>query len=535
MLNSFFIIVNEGKQQKLSLDNLENKLSYRKEFSGITFLSATPPLLCEDNLVLLDGHLCESETLKTNRLTELISKPDAHLSDLNGSFSAVLVSESEAKISIVCDPLGSLPVYYSTQGTRFITNDLSCLALLPELSLQLNEQKMIEYLSGNFFDAESTLYKHVSCMQAANKLVITASGTKLASYAEPEKLLPSLPKQNSPDFLRALKLVVSQSLDHGTGFELSGGLDSSAVVCVAALITDRTLPCFSIQFSESRMDESSYRDSLRKRYALNLYEISARTHSQSEYMQIARDLNYFPDFPNSVQSVYINECALNSGINNILTGFGGDQIFAPPALLKTPDPLSIIPQRLRRFFSPHRYLPWLSREAEDFCLAKISKNNQRYSQLKLPDKPQSILTQLLHPNTRSFLHSASNLSRSFGIERRHPFLDLRLAAIASCVSEEELQKTKLTKPLLRLALKDICPTEILQRTDKAEFSSLYLKSIKQEEMLPLFESALERWHKLLNPDIFRQAYQNPNLQEMPMLYTIWNLLGLEIFCRVKGL
>jgi asparagine synthase (glutamine-hydrolysing) len=131
--------------------------------------------------------------------------------------------------------------------------------------------------------------------------------------------------------------------DAGTAWcELSGGLDSSSVISVAATACERRLPAVSLIYEQSKTgDERPWMEAVVRRYELPWQTIDA-----DAYPPFALLPEVAFDEPNASMPVWplfrrYEELLAEHGVEVVLTGTGGDHIFAgdTPAPRHLSDPL----------------------------------------------------------------------------------------------------------------------------------------------------------------------------------------------------
>ncbi len=109
---------------------------------------------------------------------------------------------------------------------------------LPHVGRRLDESALADYLV-LIGDPGRTLYEDVSRLPPAHKLVVDATGIRVERYWSPNDV-PELPPRSDEEHLECFRALYEEAvacrLRSATpvGAFLSGGLDSSSVVCVAA-------------------------------------------------------------------------------------------------------------------------------------------------------------------------------------------------------------------------------------------------------------------------------------------------------------
>jgi len=163
---------------------------------------------------------------------------------LMGDFSFMIWDEKKLKLFGARDHAGYRTLYYHYNQNKFsFCTTIEPLLTLPYISKRLNEQWLAEYLaiSGTIdtVDARNTPYEKINQVPPAHCISISNDRLKLTRYCSlyPEKKL----KLNSKEeYVEAFQEVFQKAVNarlrthHHVGSQLSGGLDSGAVVGFAA-------------------------------------------------------------------------------------------------------------------------------------------------------------------------------------------------------------------------------------------------------------------------------------------------------------
>src|SRR5690606_39552904 len=115
--------------------------------------------------------------------------------------------------------------------------------------------------------------------------------------------------------------------DVPVGAFLSGGIESSAAVAFMAKNSREPIRTFSIVFDEKEYDESEYAQMIAKKYQTEHTEITLKPSKLIESL---------PSFFNSLDSptvdgintFLVSEMVGQKGIKVVVTGLGGDELFA---------------------------------------------------------------------------------------------------------------------------------------------------------------------------------------------------------------
>jgi asparagine synthase (glutamine-hydrolysing) len=161
---------------------------------------------------------------------------------LLGEFAFAIWDNPQQKLSCFRDHIGFRPFLYWYSGSRFVfSTDIRAILATPGVARELNRRKfagvIIPY--GEELHDEDTFHRGILSLPNGCVLIVDRRGSQKRRYWEP-RILPELIPRKSEEIIEALhELLVNAVLcriDDDTPFtaELSGGLDSSGIVGVAA-------------------------------------------------------------------------------------------------------------------------------------------------------------------------------------------------------------------------------------------------------------------------------------------------------------
>jgi asparagine synthase (glutamine-hydrolysing) len=194
------------------------------------------------------------------------------LDRFSGMFAFVLWDRNRGQLFLARDRLGKKPLYYATldDGRFVFASELQALTALPGLPRRLNPASVEDFFAYGYIPDPDTIYEGVQRLPAAHYLLLQRDGVMpkpqpywqarfapgRASEAEAvEELIPLLKS------CVAKRLIADVPLD---AF-LSGGVDSGAVVALAAGLHDGPLSTFTIDF-EGEADERRFAELVARRY-----------------------------------------------------------------------------------------------------------------------------------------------------------------------------------------------------------------------------------------------------------------------------
>lgn len=306
--------------------------------------------------------------------------------------------------------------------------------------------------------------------------------------------------------------------DVAVGTCLSGGLDSSAVVATATAILNaprrpgsadasghERAPrlAFHVRFPEQGVDESRYADLVARQSGL---ELVYRSPTMSAVVETILPVLRAQGEPFAGSSVFaqfaLMQAAHSRDVKVLLDGQGGDEVLAgylpflgyrSAGLIRAGHVLDV-PRELRaqvRFGSvgPAAALRAAIRALmPNAAVERVRSIGGRYglrvsgelarveTAARRHREPGTVLARRLwqdvaHDTLPALLRYEDRNSMAFGIEARVPFLDYRLVEYALALPDRLKISNGMTKAILRRAMTDRLPTEVLARRDKVGFAT----------------------------------------------------------------
>ena len=333
-------------------------------------------------------------------------------------------------------------------------------------------------------------------------------------------------------FLKSVQLRLRS--DVPTGSCLSGGLDSSAVVCAVDRITqkDHEQHIFSFCAEEEKIDEKKYMEEVVKETRVIPHYVYA---SKRDVKELFEQLVYIQEEPflsASIMAGYLVYCeAGKQGIKVLLDGQGADELlcgyrksriyyikrllknrkflkalselFLSVSQIKTSFAIKDDIAKLKRILNwnveqeNNKYLQ-KNQKGQDFLLGYDTSMDFQYNDVYKVSLP--ILLKYVDRN-----------SMAASVESRLPFLDYRFAEFCAQLPLSEKLNKGYSKVILRKSV--YLPEKIKRRKDKLGFVAPEKRWLKEEEKYfkGLFETldfkaaryikrkkVLEDWDKLLS-------------------------------------
>ena len=257
---------------------------------------------------------------------------------LHGAFSFALVDVTGGKLLCAIDRFGVQTLCYAqpTPGLTVFGSTTDAVRAHPIAKATISLQSLFDYLY--FIDrvpAPSTIYREQHKLCPGEYLFVNGAQATVASYWHmPYRSVERIDKTKAARELRhRLRQSVETCLanEDGTrvGAFLSGGLDSSSVVGMAAESLHDSLQTFTIGFPVEDFDETHYAEIAAKHFATRHHTYYLRPDDIVDILPKAVSI-YDEPFANSsvIPAYYCARLAKEAGVDMMLAGDGGDELFA---------------------------------------------------------------------------------------------------------------------------------------------------------------------------------------------------------------
>jgi asparagine synthase (glutamine-hydrolysing) len=491
---------------------------------------------------------------------------------LVGDFVFAIWDTTHKKLFCARDTLGIKHFYYYYRPGRLfaLASEIKALLEIEEVPEELNEAHLADYLILKSEDKVSTFYKGIERLPLNHSLTVNSERIQIRQTWSPD--LKEIRFKRDADYHEAFLEKFTQAVNcrlrsaFPVGAMLSGGLDSSAVVCVAdkALRAQGRGPLNtysavfpSIAKDDPRIDESSFMRSVIERTGVSSHFVNVDDASPLQNMD---KIVWHTDHPVGYLNVYMDsqifkKCQAD-GIRTLLTGHDGDttvtygyQEFEQLArrgrvirMIREARAMNInmpsrghtlkrlawhqgvkpaIPEALVRAWRVARF--WKKSDINDSTVPHplhLSSVNPNFrSRKELIDRmealwednyPSEVSPAEHHWNTLttglfSNMHEqVEKLSAAHGVEPRHPFFDRRLIEFCVALPPGQRIYKGWTRSIFRFAMEGILPPDVQWRVDKANLGA-HIK-------LNLLKYGREEIENAVNRDSWKVAkYLDANL------------------------
>ncbi|MBI5402028.1 MAG: asparagine synthase (glutamine-hydrolyzing) [Ignavibacteriae bacterium] len=452
------------------------------------------------------GHRFKTKT-DTEVLVHLYEEMgEKSLERLNGMFAFAIWDSFKREIFIANDRLGIKPLFYYQNSSFFcFSSELKSILTL-NFDKNIDFNSLLLYLFLLYVPYPKSIVEGVSKLEPATYIKINESGRVIKQDYWRNERFNTIEKININEFKDKFLSILSDAVklqlrsDVPVGTFLSGGIDSSSVVAMLSRLGNgNPIKTFSIGYEGHLYDERPYAQQVAKMYGTDHHEIFL---TKGDVKNNFRRIIWFMDEPvgdsAALPTFMLSELARESGVKVILNGTGGDEIFGGYRRYLRNGFGRNLHNRLNMFtniFLSMRKSPFsfsnlskLNNYLLDYCsniggsyvgIRTFLKND--YWFVRFMDIFKGFQAEKF--NTLNNLSEADNLmyfdlktylvgdllflldkmTMGASIEGRVPLIDHRMAEFMFTVPARLKMEDGNLKSLVKKALKDILPDEILDR------------------------------------------------------------------------
>ena len=143
--------------------------------------------------------------------------------------------------------MGIKPFYYHLTSDNFIfASEIKAILTFPHISRKLDDNRIYDHFTIGPTDKDSTFYKHIKRLPPGSQLILNQDSESIIHYHKFER--QDLNCKCDKDYEEQFKELFAEAVRcrlrsyKPVGSFLSGGLDSSSIVCVASSILEQYNP-----------------------------------------------------------------------------------------------------------------------------------------------------------------------------------------------------------------------------------------------------------------------------------------------------
>ncbi|NML04898.1 asparagine synthase-related protein [Sphingomonas sp. G-3-2-10] len=440
---------------------------------------------------------------------------------LAGDFAIAIHEASARRLSLFRSALGWRPLHWTFDGTRFaFATDARTLVVGLKLERRLNEGALAEFLAGRFITETDTFWDNVQRVAQGGAVFLDNGQLSVkAWHGGPFEDWHGRSMDDHVEKFRELFDLALIAAGRSTGpvtSQLSGGLDSSAIVCRAAELhragrLDKPFGAISARFPGEPHDETEYSSAVEAHTGITAEVVGATPFSIEAAQQWCEQTYQLPVRPNALDTMAGAIAALKAnGRRVLLTGEGGDD-WMNGSLAHWPDLLArgrwisllahgrkhwpdapwiisalktvyiagrpIVSPRYRQALR-HPHLDWRNPEVRWLrpeWMRKVDLQDRWHDLLPRDGirgfAQHSRYAVFTFGNRQLIAQSALAYAESQGVEVRHPFHDARLTRFMIGASGNHMLVKNYRKLILREAMRGTLPEMVRTRTSKAAFTN----------------------------------------------------------------
>jgi len=429
---------------------------------------------------------------------------------LNGMFAFAIWDAVTQTVFLARDRMGIKPLYYAeTSDGLVFASEAKALFALGQLMAEVDISVIDTYMSFGYVPGETTLFRHVRKLLPGWCMTVSHKGKEVKQYwdlsYQPD---PHRSPQQTAVELRTLLLdavKIHLRSDVPVGVFLSGGLDSSTMVALLAEAGVEGMKTFSVGYKEgAAFDESAY---------AQLVADFFHTEHHTLYVNPEQFLEFIPGYvwhmdepvaEAAALSLYFISKMLKIHVTVALSGEGADELFAGYNIYRYMQWIEYF-RRIPEPVRTHVIEPLLgalgNQKITKYLRLAQQPLQERYRGVPLPDMAYKellysdefrvtsqggnlcvnplgdffkktamcdALTQMLYSDCKSWLVDdlllkADKMTMANSVELRVPFLDYRVVEYAGTIPSNQKIHGRHVKWILKQAMAQRLPKEILSR------------------------------------------------------------------------
>lgn len=433
----------------------------------------------------------------------------------NGMFAFAIWDSEEEVLTLVRDRMGIKPLYYARTHSHLVfSSEIRALFSSDIIPRKLNTEVLGDYLRYKTVHGTNTIIDGVYMLPPGSAMTITDHDSKIETYWHLARdVQPEVARLTYDDTVALVRKRMSEAVkrrliaDVPMGAFLSGGIDSSSLVALAAQEVDR-LKTFTVTFEDAEFDESVYARQIAEKYSTDHTELMLSPKALLDNLPAAIKAMDFPT-GDGINTYMVSKLAKEAGITVVLSGLGGDEVFAGYDIfkrfysLRDKGWLMSFPKVFRRlagdilemarpgvasyktrqvltedYLDLENVYQYYREVASRDVINEFSKYgdkgvNSVYTLVKegvgfgTPGYSLPILSKVSYAEIVTYLQSillrdSDQMSMAHALELRVPFMDHELVSTVMSVSDKYKYPTT-PKKLLVNAMGDLLPAEIVNR------------------------------------------------------------------------
>jgi len=436
-----------------------------------------------------------------------------------GDFAFAIWNSSTQEVYCARDHFGVKPFYYYFDGKVFIfSSEISAILSQSDLNFSIDQQYIADALSIVKSENNRTTYSEIKKLPPAHYLILKNNQLEVREYwkLSIQKELQFDEQQILEQFKNVLIEAVECRItkDAKTGAELSGGIDSSAVVAIASQFCkvktfSHIMPDFLLGKIHPFSDEREFIHLLTDYCEIQdkLFITSENNRLLDTLHQNVQDFQHLEQQNFSTFSDHLYIKVQQESVSVLLSGFGGDEaISSKSESYQNELAQSGLWNELKQDFQEQKQSQFngliklvkyflktkctriynsiaLIKSGKDLWKGKFKKlalNNEFSERMKIKERyffkfrknykltlQEKNIERICHPHVSQRLEYCSTATRKFGIEYRYPLIDKRLVEFYLSMPIRLKARNGINRYAIRKAIEEFVPEKIFKRNDKS--------------------------------------------------------------------
>ena len=447
---------------------------------------------------------------KTNTDTEVIVNLYQEYGEkcvgyLRGMFAFVIWDDKKKQLFGARDRFGIKPFHYYIDDEKFVWgSEMKSILATDTIKKDISLESLDYYFAYGYTPRNKSIYKQISKLKPGHSFVFKPFDKDKLSIKQYWKVFYNPDHTKSEEYWKeALYETLSEAVkmrmisDVPLGAFLSGGVDSSTVVALMALNSDKPIKTFSIGFKEEKYNELKYAQIVADKYKTDHHEFIVEPQS----IELLPDLVKAYDEPfadsSAIPTYYVSKYT-REHVTVALSGDGGDELFAgyssydkmmmlnkkkhyPKALFSAINkmiPDYMFGKGMSYYLSKDKenigayFNLWKDYERREVFLPEIRSNFEKnYAEnLKMDFLNKSsdadFLTKMQQLDMQTYmvddiLTKVDRASMMNSLEARVPLIDHKFAELSFTIPSELKMKGNIKKYILKESFSTILPPEII--------------------------------------------------------------------------
>ena len=498
-----------------------------------------------------------------------------------GDFALSLWDPNSRTLLLARDPVGTRLLFYHVDKNRLVwSSRLEPLLQFPHVDLEVDDEYVAGYLS-RYPEEGLTPFKNIQAVPPAHVVIVRDDKLFVQRFwgLDPNnEIRYRTDYEYEEHFLHLFSDAVRTRLraDGAVWADLSGGLDSSSIVCVAdEVLKGNTVQASRLETVSAVFDQSSTSDE-RKFISVVEQKRGQGGHHffESEYPLLsASAFEGLRALPNPIElwgeyHKAVRQKMREQGARVLLSGIGGDEL-----LTSSPDPsseladllvqwkfgdlhqrskawslalkkpyfhvllnYSVLPSLPRRIQSRHKR----GQRAKRFSLLqpRFIKDFGLYDRLLGPKDIFGCQLPSSRGQASAFLSvkdviCSGHLLAWDPVDITYPFTHRPLVEFLQAIPPTQWIRPGEGRSLLRRALQTYLPAEIAKRKGKGSPAEATLRSVAREwpRVREILRNALVCERGYVNPSTLKELIEQPNFERSPEGLFVLRISYLELWLR----